>query len=170
MNILIASLLLYGAVAVLGRIAWQRHDGSFRHSLELALIQARLVAPRIVFAVLGAGFIAALVPPELVAAVIGGDTGFLGLLIASALGAVTPGGPMLAFAVGSAALEVGGGTPQIIAFVTAWSLYNLNRTTIWEMPIVGRRATLQRIAVALPLPLLLGLAAGEIARLVATFG
>jgi hypothetical protein len=77
---------------------------------------------------------------------------------------------MLAFAVGSAALEVGGGTPQIIAFVTAWSLYNLNRTTVWELPIVGRRATLQRIVVALPLPLLLGLAAGEIARLAASFG
>lgn len=170
MNILIASLLLYGAVAVLGRMAWRRHDGSLRRSLDLALIQARLVAPRIFFAVLGAGFIAALVPPEVVAAVIGGDTGFLGLLIASALGAITPGGPMLAFAVGSAALEVGGGTPQIIAFVTAWSLYNLNRTTVWEMPIVGRRATLQRVAVALPVPLLLGLAAGQIARAAALFG
>jgi len=170
MNIVIASLLLYGAVFVLGRIAWQRHDGSVRRSLDLALVQARLVAPRIFFAVLGAGFIAALVPPELVAAVIGGDTGFLGLLIASVLGAITPGGPMLAFAVGSAALEVGGGTPQIIAFVSAWGLYNLNRTTVWEMPIIGRRATLQRIAVALPVPLLLGLVAGEIARLAVSFG
>jgi len=170
MNILVASLLLYGAAAVLGRIAWRRHDGSFSQSLVYAKFQARLVAPRIFFAVLGAGFIAALVPPELVAAIVGDDTGFLGLLTASALGAVTPGGPMLAFAVGSAALEVGGGTPQIIAFVTAWGLYNLNRTTVWEMPIIGRRATLQRIAVALPLPLLLGLAAGEIARLAASFG
>jgi hypothetical protein len=160
MNLVIASVLLYGAVAVLGRIAWRRHDGSFHRALQLALIQARLVAPRICFAVLGAGFIGALVPPELVASVIGGDTGVLGLLIASAIGVVTPGGPMLAFAVGSAALEVGAGLPQIIAYVTAWALYNLNRTTVWELPIVGRRATLQRIAVALPVPLLLGLAAG----------
>ena len=159
MSLVIASLLLYGAVAVLGRIAWRRHDGSFHHALQLAAIQARLVAPRICFAVLGAGFIAALVPPEVVASLIGGDTGILGLLIASAIGVVTPGGPMLAFAIGSAALEVGAGVPQLIAFVTAWGLYNLNRTTVWELPIVGRRAALQRVAVALPVPLLLGLVA-----------
>lgn len=170
MNIVVASLLLYGAVAILARVAWQRHDGSFHRALQLALVQARLVAPRIFCAVLGAGFIAALVPPEAVAAVVGGDTGFPGLLIASALGAVTPGGPMLAFAVGGAALEVGGGTPQIMAFVTAWSLYNLNRTLVWEMPITGRGATLRRLACALPLPLLLGLAAGEVAALAGSFG
>jgi uncharacterized membrane protein YraQ (UPF0718 family) len=166
MNLVVASLLLYGAVAVLARVAWRRHDGSFDSALRHAGFQARLVAPRLFFAVLGAGFIAALVPPELVASVIGSDTGAIGLLIASALGAVTPGGPMLAFAVGSAALEVGAGTPQIVAYVTAWGLYNVNRTTIWELPIVGRRAALQRLAVALPAPLLLGLAAGKVVALV----
>ncbi len=169
MNIVIASLLLYGAVLLLGRLAWRRHDGSFHRALELARVQARLVAPRIFFAVLGAGFIAALVPPEAVAAVVGGDTGALGLVIASFIGAVTPGGPMLAFAVGGAALEVGGGTPQILAFVTAWSLYNLNRTLVWEVPITGRAATLRRLAFALPLPVLLGFAAGEIASLAAAW-
>ena len=55
--------LAAGAVAVLARLAWRRHDGSFHRSLDLALVQARLVAPRIFCAVLGAGFIAALVPP-----------------------------------------------------------------------------------------------------------
>ena len=169
MNIVIASLLLYGAVALLGRLAWRRHDGSVSRALELAGVQARLVAPRIFFAVLGAGFIAALVPPQAVAAVVGGDTGALGLVIASVIGAATPGGPMLAFAVGGAALEVGGGTPQIIAFVTAWSLYNLNRTLVWEAPITGRAATLRRLALALPLPVLLGFAAGEIAGLAAVW-
>lgn len=170
MNIVVASLLLYGVVAVLARIAWRRHDGSFHSALQHAGFQARLVAPRLVFAVLGAGFIAALVPPELVASIIGDDTGVVGLLIASALGAATPGGPMLAFAVGSAALDVGAGTPQIIAYVTAWGLYNVNRTTIWELPIVGRRATLQRLAVALPAPLLLGLATGELVALLTPAG
>jgi uncharacterized membrane protein YraQ (UPF0718 family) len=170
MNILIASLLLYGAVVFLGQVAWRRRDGSLQGALQFSLVQAKLVAPRIFFAVLGAGFIAALVPPELVAAVVGGDTGFFGLLIASALGAVTPGGPMLAFAVGGAALEVGGGTPQIIAFVTAWGLYNLNRTMVWEVPIVGRHAVVQRVLVALPLPVFLGLAAGETARLAGVLG
>jgi len=162
MNILVASLLLYGAVLFLGRAAWRRHDGSLRQALVLAGAQARMVAPRLCFAVLGAGFIAALVPPEMVAAVVGGDTGVLGLVIASLIGAITPGGPMLAFAVGGAALEVGGGTPQIIAFVTAWSLFNLNRTLVWEIPVAGRRQALQRLALALPLPVLLGFLAGEV--------
>lgn len=165
MNILVASLLLYGAVLVLGNQAWRRGDGSLRRALSIALAQARLVAPRLVFAVLGAGFIAALVPPEMVAAAVGSDTGIGGLLIASVLGAVTPGGPMLAFAIGGAALEVGGGMPQIVAFVTAWGLLNLNRTLIWEAPFRGRRPTLQRLALALPVPVLLGYLAGQLTAL-----
>ena len=38
MNIVVASLLLYGAVAILARVAWQRHDGSFHRALQLALL------------------------------------------------------------------------------------------------------------------------------------
>uniref|UniRef100_UPI00262CDA66 hypothetical protein n=1 Tax=Pelagibius sp. TaxID=1931238 RepID=UPI00262CDA66 len=125
--------------------------------------QALLVAPRLVLAVLGAGFIAALVPPELVAAVVGRDTGIAGLFMASLIGALVPGGPMLAFAIGGAALEVGAGTPQILAFVIAWSLYNLNRTLVWEIPIIGRRPALQRLAVSVPIPVLAGLAISQLA-------
>ena len=162
MSILIASVLLYGAVLVLGTMAWRRGGGAVPRALQVAADQALFVAPRIVFAVLGAGFIAALVPPALVADFVGQETGLAGLLLASLIGALTPGGPMLAFAVGGAALEVGAGPAQIMAYVTAWSLYNLNRTLVWEIPVIGRRPVLQRLVVSLPLPVILGLAVANL--------
>lgn len=162
MSILIASVLLYGAVLALGMLAYRRSAGAIPEALRIARDQALSVAPRIVLAVIGAGFIAALVPPEWVATFVGRDTGLAGLLLASLIGALTPGGPMLAFAVGGAALEVGAGAPQMMAFVTAWSLYNLNRLLVWEVPIIGRLPALQRFVLALPLPVILGFAAGQL--------
>ena len=162
MSILIASVLLYGAVAVLGAMALRRGEGAVPEALTIAWEQAKMIAPRLILAVLGAGFIAALVPPEWVAALVGRDTGFAGLLLASLIGALTPGGPMLAFAVGGAALEVGAGPPQIMAFVCAWLLFNLNRTLVWDIPIVGHRPALQRLALSLPLPVLIGLLVAQL--------
>ena len=162
MSILVASVLLYGAVIVLGGLALRRGERAIPEALRIAWTQGKLVAPRIVLAVIGAGFIAALVPPSWVAAVVGQDTGLIGLLLASLVGALTPGGPMLAFAVGGAALEVGAGTPQMMAYVTAWSLYNLNRTLVWDIPIVGRRSVLQRLSISLPVPVLLGLLVAQL--------
>lgn len=165
MSIIIASVLLYGAVLALGWLAFRRGGDAVPEALRIAWEQGLSVAPRIILAVIGAGFIAALVPPEWVATFVGHDTGFMGLLLASLIGALTPGGPMLAFAVGGAAMEVGAGTPQMMAFVSAWSLYNLNRVLVWEVPIMGHRSTLQRFVIALPLPVLIGLAVGQLAFL-----
>ncbi|NIA70785.1 hypothetical protein HBA54_19480 [Pelagibius litoralis] len=165
MSIVIASVLLYGAVLVLGGLVLRRGGDAVPEALRISWDQALSVTPRIILAVIGAGFIAALVPPEWVAAFVGRDTGFAGLLLASLIGALTPGGPMLAFAVGGAAMEVGAGAPQMMAFVSAWSLFNFNRMLVWEFPIMGHRSTLQRFAIALPLPVLIGLAVGQLGLL-----
>ena len=102
---------------------------------EGALEFIRLL-PRITIGVIGSGFIAEVVPNSVIAPWLGPESGLLGVLIATVGGALTPGGPVVGFAIGAAALKSGAGAPQVIAYSTAWALYALNRLLIWEVPMM----------------------------------
>lgn len=156
MTLILFTLLLWAVAVGLGWTAASRGGELFWGGVRDAADQMVFVAPRIVVGVIGAGFIAELLPPETVRALLGADSGLLGLLIAAALGAAIPGGPALVYAVGGAALAAGAGGGQVIAFTTSWLLLSLNRTMVWEAPIMGGRYARERILFALPLPLLIG--------------
>jgi len=108
--------------------------------------------PRITIGVVGSGFIAEAVPKALIAPWLGPESGFLGVIIATLGGALTPGGPVVGFAIGAAALKSGAGAPQVIAYSTAWALYAIHRLVIWEVPLMPPRVVWLRAAASLPLP------------------
>jgi hypothetical protein len=70
------------------------------------------------------------------------------------IGALTPGGPVVGFSIGAAALKSGAGAPQVIAYSTAWALYAIHRLLIWEVPMMPARVVWLRAMVSLPLPFL----------------
>ena len=72
---------------------------------------------------------------------------------------MTPGGAVVGFAIGAAALKSGAGAPQVIAYTTAWSLYALQRLLNWEIQMMAPRFVLLRASISLPLPLLAGVSA-----------
>jgi hypothetical protein len=74
-------------------------------------------------------------------------------------GALTPGGPVIGFSIGAAALKGGAGTPQVIAYTTAWALFAFQRLFIWELGVMPHRLVALRIAASWPLPLLAALGA-----------
>lgn len=154
MTVLIVTLMLYGIAVALMGVAWRKGGGV----LTLALVEARgeflRLIPRLLVGVIGSGFIARALPQDMVITWLGPDSGHFGLLIACFAGALTPGGPVVGFALGVAALKAGAGMPQIVAFVTAWSLYTLNRVLIWELPIMPRQFVWLRALVSLPFPLI----------------
>ena len=108
--------------------------------------------PRIGAGVIGSGFIAEVLPKALVASWIGPQSGLVGVLIATLGGALTPGGPVVGFSIGAAALKGGAGAPQVIAYSTAWALYAIHRLVIWEVPMMPPRLVWLRAAVSVPLP------------------
>jgi hypothetical protein len=114
--------------------------------------------------VIGSGFIAALLPHDVVGRWLGADSGATGLAIAMVGGALTPGGPVIGFSIGSAALKGGAGTPQVIAYITAWALFAVQRVFIWELGVMPQRLVALRMLAALPLPILAALAAMLLGR------
>ncbi len=146
------NILLWVVVASLAFLAAVRGRILLNDGLREGSIEFIRLLPRIAIGVVGSGFIAEVLPQAFVAGWLGPDSGLLGVLIATIGGALTPGGPVVGFSIGAAALKSGAGAPQVIAYSTAWALYAIHRLVAWEVPMMPARIVWLRAAVSLPLP------------------
>src|SRR5262252_4916650 len=130
---IVISLLLWVLVGTLALTAAIRSKALFRGGASEGGRDFVVLIPRVLIGVIGSGYIAAVMPQDLITTWIGPGSGVLGIVIAALFGAATPGGAVVGFAVGAAALKGGAGAPQVIAYTTAWSLYSLTRLINWEV-------------------------------------
>jgi len=153
------NIFLWVIVAALGLMAAMRGTHLFRDSVRGSIIDFLQQLPRIALGVIGSGFIAEAMPQDLIVPWIGPQSGLLGVAIATIGGAATSGGPVVGFSIAAAALKAGGGAPQVIAYVVAWSLFSLQRLIGWEIPLMPARVVWLRAAVSVPLPFIAAAAA-----------
>jgi uncharacterized membrane protein YraQ (UPF0718 family) len=113
----------------------------------------------ILLSFLVAGLAEVLLPREWVSAALGEDSGWKGLFLASAAGAITPAGPFISMPIAAGLLRSGAAPPAVITFLAAWSLLAVHRLFAWEIPILGASFALTRWALCLVLPVLVGAAA-----------
>jgi len=151
---LIIDVTLWGSVLILGLMAWQRGRVVLVSSVREGSMDFINIVPRIALGVIGSGYIAAVIPPEVITGWLGPDSGWFGVLAAVIAGAATPGGPVVGFSIGAVALKVGGGAPQVIAYVVAWALFAFQRMILWEIPFMPARFVWFRAAVSVPFPFL----------------
>jgi hypothetical protein len=146
--------LLWVIALALGVIAATRSRALARASIREGATDCVKLLPRILLGVVGSGYIAAILPGDVVGRWLGADSGIIGLCIAVIGGAFTPGGPVIGFSIGAAALKGGAGTPQVIAYTIAWALFAVQRLFIWEIPVMPPRLVWLRVMASLPLPFL----------------
>jgi len=117
------------------------------------------ILPRFTAAMLLAAFAQALLPRDKIARYVSEEAGSRALAIATAVGIMTPGGPMTSFPIVRALRDAGTGRSPLIAYVTSWSTMGLQRILNWEVPLLGVDFALLRFASSLPLPFIAGLIA-----------
>jgi uncharacterized membrane protein YraQ (UPF0718 family) len=156
---IVISTLLWLLVGTLAFTAAIRSKALFREGAYEGGRDFVVLIPRVLIGVIGSGYIAAVMPQDLITTWIGPGSGVRGIVIAALFGAATPGGAVVGFAVGAAALKGGAGAPQVIAYTTAWSLYTIQRLFNWEIHMMAPRVVWLRAAVSIPLPILAGIAA-----------
>lgn len=122
------------------------------------------LAPLLVGVFIIVGFADAVLPKELIANLLGGESGLRGILIASGLGVLTPGGPFVSYPLVATLYQAGAGVGPLVAFVTGWSLGAVSRLPL-EIGLVGLRLTLIRLASSIIFPPLAGLIATGLVRL-----
>jgi uncharacterized membrane protein YraQ (UPF0718 family) len=148
-------------VLVLGLGFWAARKPGRLHVMAagIAVNQIVRILPRIALAILTAGFLGAILPGELIASVIGAESGAEGILIASLVGGFTPGGPIVSFPIVVILRDAGAGLPQLVAFLTAWSVFAIHRVLIYEATLMGWHFSRMRLFASLTLPPVAGFGA-----------
>lgn len=150
-DIIVTSALWIIVMALALGVA-KRSRPLLRESAKEGSLEFLRLVPRMAIGVLGSGFIAAALPQDFVVAWLGSSSGMLGIALAGIAGAMTPGGPVVGFAIAAAALKGGAGAPQVIAYSTAWALYAFPRLLTYELPIMPANVVWLRVLASLPLP------------------
>ncbi|MGF1649473.1 MAG: permease [Hyphomicrobiaceae bacterium] len=127
------------------------------------------IAPLVVMGLFLGGLVKAMADPQRIAPWLGAGSGLRGLVLASALGAITPGGPFAAFPIVTALFAAGADVGAVVAFVTGWSLLALHRVVVWELPLIGIEFVGLRLLVSLPLALVAGLIARRLVTRIPAF-
>jgi uncharacterized protein len=151
-----STLVLTVIAAILAVIAYLRDPA-------LPLIGARnglsflwMILPRLVPALILAGLVQVLVPQEIVSRHFGREGGMKSILIASVAGVLTPGGPMVSVPFMVALANSGAALAPLVAYMTSWSLFGMQRIISWEAPLMGWRFVIVRMVPSLAFPVLAG--------------
>lgn len=152
------SLLVFALLAsVLGfAVYWLNGEEAFRHALDEAWDLLLFIIPRVGAAVLIAAFLQLLVPREVVSRLIGEKAGIGSVLIATIAGIFTPGGPLTSFPIVIALYSAGANKGALVAYLSAWAMVGLQRTLVWELPLMGPEFTMIRVGASLILPVIAG--------------
>jgi uncharacterized membrane protein YraQ (UPF0718 family) len=153
--IVLSCLTLSAAAAVLA----SKGPDAVRRALAAALDLGLFILP-----VLGAGLLLAaavrqLLPDGALSRWLGAESGLRGLLLAAAVGIVTPGGPIAAFPLVLVLVRAGADRGAVIAFILSWALNGFQRILIWEIPLLGLEFSALRFLASLPLAIIGGLIA-----------
>jgi uncharacterized membrane protein YraQ (UPF0718 family) len=148
-------IFVLAAIALVATaIAFQRGVGrqGFVESARLFVQMGPILLP----AFLLAGMMTALVSPDTINQWLGREAGLRGLLVGTAAGALTPGGPFIAFPLLAVLLKGGASVGAITAYLSAWSLLGVHRVIAFEIPILGWRFAAVRCVASLLAPVVIG--------------
>lgn len=134
---------LYGIAAILLGVSFAKD----RKKAILSLIRAWKmfigVLPQFIAILLLIGLLLAIVTPEMIQRVIGAESGFLGMLITSLLGAVTLVPALIAFPVAAELLNNGAGITQIAVFISTLTMVGFV-TLPMEIKYLGKKVAVLR--------------------------
>lgn len=155
------SFWLFGAFAIgMGIASYillgpETFDDAVSGSLELV----GNTLPRVAAAQFVAGFVWAMLPRDRFSQLADAKHGLRGLVIATAAGIITPGGPTSAYSLLAIAAGAGADRGILITYITSWALLAVQRIIVWDLPFMGAEFSAVRFLVCLPLPILAGMIA-----------
>jgi uncharacterized membrane protein YraQ (UPF0718 family) len=151
-----STLVLVGLALVLAGVAWFKDPGLPLVGAKNGFSMLRFILPRLVPALILAGLMQVLVPQEVVSRYFGREGGLRAILVATLAGVLTPGGPMVSVPFMVALAHSGAALPPLVAYMTSWSLFGMQRIIAWEAPLMGWRFVMVRVIPSLAFPVIAG--------------
>lgn len=141
------TILLYVIAGAGLAVSAAKNRGKTTAALRKALKSFEGILPQFLVVLILISAALALLDTATISRIIGKDSGLLGILGASLVGAITLIPGFVAFPAAAALLEGGAGVPQIAAFVSSLMMVGVV-TMPMEMKYFGRKATLLRNGLA----------------------
>jgi uncharacterized membrane protein YraQ (UPF0718 family) len=148
-------VMVIAAAVTLAAVSWRSPEAATKGLSATAALFLEIL-PRMGAAFILAGLIQAVVPQETIIRWMGHGSGLRGILIGMSLGSLTPGGPMTHFPIVASFFKLGVGVGPLVSYLTAWSLFGLQRIIMWEIPFLGIKVVAARFAASFFFPLLAG--------------
>jgi len=147
-----STLVLLALALILAAVAYVKDPGLPLVGAKNGVSMLKIILPRLVPALLLAGLMQVLVPEEVVSRYFGRQSGLRAILIATVAGMLTPGGPMVSVPFMVALAHSGAALPPLVAYMTSWSLFGMQRIIAWEAPLMGWKFVMVRVVPSLAFP------------------
>ncbi|MCR3923208.1 MAG: permease [Firmicutes bacterium] len=141
------TVLLYLAAAGSLLYSYRQDRKKTKKSLMVAKKSFLNMLPDLVALFILVAIVLTLAPPSTIQKLIGGQSGFWGMLVASVVGSITLIPGFIAFPLAKSLLDVGAGLSQVVIFISTLMMVGL-ATAPMEIRYFGKKQTLIRNGVA----------------------
>lgn len=156
-----SAVVLYGVAGAALLFSALKDKKKTRMALRKGWISFHGILPQFVAIILLVGIMIALLRPEVLSRLVGSESGWFGVLLASLVGAITLIPGFIAFPTAALLLRGGAGTTQIAAFVSSLMMVGVVTFPV-EVSYFGKRAALVRNGAAYLFALVVALIMGMV--------
>ena len=139
--------ILYAVTAGLLLLSFLKDKKKTRMSLKKAWKAFENILPQFLSILILIGIMLAVLSPEVIASLIGKQSGWFGMILAAAIGSITLIPGFIAFPLASALLKNGAGFMQIAVFISTLMMVGIVTIPV-EIQYFGKKATILRNSLA----------------------
>ncbi len=158
------AIALYGLAGLALLLSALKDKRKTRMALRKGWMAFNGILPQLVAIILLVGILIAFLRPEVLSRVLGAESGWYGVLLASVVGSITLIPGFIAFPTAALLLQAGAGITQIAAFVSSLMMVGVVTFPL-EVSYFGKRAALMRNLAAYLFALLVALVMGVVVPL-----
>jgi uncharacterized membrane protein YraQ (UPF0718 family) len=151
-----STAILVALAALFALVAYWKDPGLPWIGVRTGASMLWFILPRLVPALILAGMLQVVIPQETVARYFGRQSGLTAIVLASVAGVITPGGPMVSVPLLVVLANSGMALGPLVAYMTSWSLFGMQRIIAWEAPLMGWRFVMVRVIPSLAFPVIAG--------------
>ena len=153
--------ILYAVTAVLLLLSFLKDKNKTRLSLKKAWKAFENILPQFLSILIIIGIMLAVLSPEVIASLIGKQSGWFGMIIAAAIGSITLIPGFIAFPLASALLKSGAGFMQIAVFISTLMMVGIVTLPV-EIKYFGKKAAILRNVLAFAFSFVVALVIGVV--------
>ncbi len=141
------NIILYGGTAILLALSFQKDRKKSMKALRKAWKAFENILPQFLVVILVVSLLLSLLDHDMILKIIGAESGWFGIILASLVGSVTLIPGFVAFPTAALLLQGGAGYMQIAAFVSSLMMVGIVTLPV-EMRYFGKRLAIMRNSLA----------------------